>query len=88
MEQFEKETIIRFDKETDFATVYTHEVKMISRMQKEKVRLEQAGGSIVRLDKYEGTPFGEFIVPVSWVKVTPPKRMESRKGKPVGKGKE
>lgn len=89
MTDAERETVIVFDKESGLASVYTFEQKIMTRMEKEMDRLTQAGGRMVESGKFEGSPYARYEVPKAWVKVTPPKRMESRKGKPVGKkGKE
>jgi hypothetical protein len=77
----EKETIVRFDKESDLATVYTHEVRIISRLKKEMKRLESEGGRLVEEGKFEGTPYGVFEVPKTWVKVSPPKQMKKKSTK-------
>jgi hypothetical protein len=82
----EKETILRYDKSSDLATVYTHERRIIARLKKELKRLEAEGGRLVREGKYEGTPYAEFVVPVRWIKVSPPRRVGSRKGKKVKQG--
>jgi hypothetical protein len=79
----ERETIVRFDKESDLATVYTYEQRIITRLKKEMKRLQSEGGRLIEEGKFEGSPYALFEVPKTWVKVTPPKRMGPRKGKKV-----
>jgi hypothetical protein len=77
----EKETVIRYDKESNLATVYTHEVRIINRLKREMKRLEKEGGRLVCEEKFEGTPSATFEVPIKWIKVSPPKQMKNKSAK-------
>jgi hypothetical protein len=72
----EKETIIRWSKASNEVVVYTHDIPIIS-------KLKKLGIQPVREGKFEGTPYAEFVVDKSWIKIGKPRRRDDLRGKPV-----
>lgn len=64
LEPYEKETIIRYDEESDMATVFTYDTEIMDVLKRAKVKP-------LRVGKDGRTKHATYEVPRSWVKIVP-----------------
>lgn len=68
----EQETIINFNEAESTASVYTHNKTLIRKL--DKLTQERPGDCHREKTSHDGKAVG-FIIPKSWVKVSPPRRL-------------
>lgn len=69
LEKYEKETIIVFNEEEKTANVYTFNKKLIKKLDM------LCNNNEAELVKYSNEGSKTYNVPKSWIKISPPKRM-------------
>lgn len=72
----EKETIVRWDKETDTVIIDTFEVALINKLKKQ-------GAIVLNESKYEGSPYARLQVDRKWIKISKPVVRQDLIGKGV-----
>lgn len=66
---YERETIINFNEAEDTASVYTHNTRLINRLD----ALCSENQAITCITKVDGRR--EYLLPKTWVKVVPPRQL-------------
>ena len=68
---YERETIINFNEAEDTASVYTHNSRLINRL--DVLSSENQAVACVR----EADGMREYLIPKTWVKVLPPRQLSA-----------
>ncbi len=72
LSRYEQETIINFNEEKATASVYTHNVALLHKLEK----LAQAQTDKYRLERTShGGRAADYIIPKAWVRITPTRQM-------------
>lgn len=74
LSKFEQETIINYNNEEDFATVYTHDVSLIRRLKSKMDDYKEI--TITR--EYPEMGFVDFKIPKKWVKIGFPRMLSNK----------
>ena len=72
MKDFEKETTILYNEADKECLIYTHQKKLISRLDK---LCKQGLCKEKHFINFEGAVAKEYIVPKNWVSIRPPKKI-------------